>query len=107
LFGGVNNRRKIMESKKSLGVGWVIGQDYLIRTVSNYMLGKLEAIDEHELWLRDAAWIAYTGRFSECLAKGSLEEVEPCPDGISCVGRGSIVDAHPWAHGLQRKQKPV
>lgn len=73
---------------------WVPGQAYLIRTVTMIDTGMLVSIDEHEIILSDAAWIADTGRFNECLkSSGSFSEVEPFPDGLIAVGRGSVIDA--------------
>ena len=42
---------------------WQVGQPYLIRTVTMIDTGILVAVTEHEIILRDAAWIADTGRF--------------------------------------------
>jgi hypothetical protein len=67
-----------------------------------YLVGELIAFDDHELILRDAAWVADTGRFAEAMRTGSLREVEPYPDGEVLVGRGAIVDAAPWPHGPLR-----
>jgi len=77
---------------------WVIGQLYFIRTVTLYHVGELVSIDDHEITLRDAAWVVDTGRFSEALKTGQVAEVEPFPDGISVVGRGALVDAGRWPH---------
>ena len=72
---------------------WVVGKAYLIRTVTMIDTGVLVSIDEHEVILKDAAWIADTGRFNEQLKALSFSEVEPFPDGLVAVGRGSIIDA--------------
>jgi hypothetical protein len=63
-----------------------------------YILGELVSMDEHEITLRDAAWIADMGRFSEALLTGKCSEVEPAPEGLSIVGRGAIIDAYRWPH---------
>jgi len=81
---------------------WSIGKLYLIRTVTNFLLGKLTHVGPQELVLEDCAWVASTGRFNEAVRSGHLDEVEPYPDGPVIVGRGSIVDACIWAHGPQR-----
>ena len=82
---------------------WVIGRAYLIRTVTQYLIGMLEEVHPQELVLSGASWVACTGRFAEALETGKLEEVEPYPDGPVIVGRGSITDAGEWAHGQPRK----
>ena len=72
---------------------WVVGQAYLIRTVTMIDTGVLVSIDEHEVILEDAAWVVDTGRFNESLKSGKFGEVEPFPDGLVAIGRGSIIDA--------------
>ena len=72
---------------------WVIGKNYLIRTVTMIQTGRLVAITEHELVVEDAAWIADTDRFADALKTGKFNEVEPFPDGQVIIGRGAIVDA--------------
>lgn len=84
---------------------WKVGESYFIRTVSFFHTGKLVSVDEHEIVLVDAAWIADTGRFADCFKTGRFSEVEPYPDGVSLIiGRGAIVDACIWSHPLPRDQ---
>jgi hypothetical protein len=82
---------------------YVVGKLYLIRTVTHYHVGELVGVYEHELLLRDAAWVADTGRFAAALESGDLSEVEPFHDEHAIIGRGSIVDATPWSHDPLRK----
>lgn len=73
---------------------WQVGRNYLIRTVTMTVTGKLVHVSKHELTLVDAAWIAETGRYADALVSCSFSEVEPYPDGKDVfVGRGAIVDA--------------
>jgi hypothetical protein len=83
---------------------WVIGEKYLIRTVTMIDIGILVHVDDHELVLSQASWIADTNRFATALETGNLKEVEPFPD-EAIVGRGAIVDASVWSHDLPRTQK--
>ena len=78
---------------------WQVGTAYLVRTVTNYLCGRLTWVGPAELVLEDAAWVADTGRYSSALAEGRLGEVEPIP-GPVIVGRGSVVDAAKWTHAL-------
>jgi len=73
--------------------GWQIGKNYLIRTVTHIQTGRVVAIDDHEITVEDAAWIADTGRFSGALATAEFEEVEPFPEGQVIIGRGALIDA--------------
>lgn len=81
-----------------------VGQCYLIRTVTHYYTGRLAAVTAGEFVLDDAAWIADTGRFSDSLKDGTLNEVEPYP-GRCIVFRGACVDAVAWPHPLPRTKK--
>jgi hypothetical protein len=80
-----------------------IGKKYLIRTVTYFSLGQLERIDGDFLVLSQASWVADTGRFTQALKDGTLNEVEIT--GEVYVNVNSIVDAFPWEHELPTKQK--
>lgn len=96
--------KKRRSEKTSNNGPYVIGRNYLIRTVTNYYTGKLLEVCDGELVLSEAAWVADTGRFSEALKTGSLKEVEPYPD-LVIVSRGAIVDVSRWDHDLPRGVK--
>lgn len=70
-----------------------IGKAYLIRTVTMIDAGVVVRVTQQEIVLKDAAWIADTGRFADALKKCEFGEVEPFPDGEVIVGRGSVIDA--------------
>ena len=77
---------------------WVIGDKYLIRTVTMTLIGKLEHAGVNELVLSTAAWVADSGRFYKALKNGIFEseaEVEPFKNN-AIVGRGAIIDATVW-----------
>jgi hypothetical protein len=75
-----------------------------IRTVTNYVIGKIVKIDKQFIELSDASWVADTGRFNTALKDGTLNEVEPYVDNVF-VTIGSIVDITKWRHALPREQK--
>jgi hypothetical protein len=54
--------------------------------------------------LNEAAWIADTGRFGECIEMGSLSEVEAVTADV-VVNTDSIVDAYVWRHLLPKETK--
>lgn len=81
-----------------------VGQCYLVRTVTNYTVGRLVYASKTELVFEDAAWVADTGRFSDALATGVLNEVEPMP-GPVVVNRQAVVDAPLWLHGVPLDRK--
>lgn len=76
-----------------------IGTAYLIRGVTMYYTGRLVSVNNMELVLDEAAWIADTGRYSEAVKTGKLNEVEPIV-GPCIIGRGSIVDAVEWPNNI-------
>ena len=53
-----------------------VGQSYLFRTVTYFLLGKVKNITGSFIELEKASWVADTGRFNEAIAKGTLSEVE-------------------------------
>jgi hypothetical protein len=70
-----------------------IGENYLIRTVTFTLTGKIKSKTNQFLVLSDADWIADTGRFSEALENSDkFNEVEPFKND-AIVSKGSIVDA--------------
>lgn len=77
-----------------------------IRTVTHYYTGVVTAFNEKEILLKDAAWIADTGRFGQAIANGTFDEVEVYPDDmIVSVSRDAIVDVCEWKHDLPRQTK--
>jgi len=81
-----------------------VGNSVFVQSVTLYYTGKIVEITKDELVLEDAAWIAYTGRISECLSNGipSGAEVEPFPKPLA-IGRGAVVAVTDWPHALPRK----
>lgn len=88
-----------MSAKKKIASPLRIGNPVFIRTVTHYYTGRVVGLSETEILLDEAAWIADTGRFSEALKSGSLNEVEPFA-GVVSIGRGSLIDATDWVHQL-------
>ena len=80
-----------------------IGQAYLIRTVTMHQIGILKDIQGDFLIFKDASWVADSGRFSDCLSKGSFNEVEYV--GPMMINRTAIVDAFPWENKVPKETK--
>jgi hypothetical protein len=81
----------------------LVGQKLFIRTVTYHMTGEVTKRMGAFIQLKDAAWIADSGRFSDALKTGTLNEVEPV--GTMWVNLSSIVDFFPWKHKLPKDQK--
>lgn len=86
------------------GSPYVIGEKYLLRCVTMYYTGRLVRETQNELVFEDAAWVADTGRFHDCLKTGKLNEVEPFT-GPVIIPKGTIVDVTVWQHDLPQEQK--
>lgn len=80
------------------------GKKVFIRTVTHYYTGEVEKIDSGMIMLKNAAWIADTGRFHNALKTGNLNEVEPFVDPVG-IPLGAIVDITTWRHALPLTQK--
>lgn len=77
-----------------------------IRTVTHYFLGELVKQTPTEMVLKNASWIADTGRYAQFLSGDSVNEVEPYPDACEVhVNVGAIIDWIEWPHSLLRLQK--
>lgn len=81
----------------------LVGQKLFIRTVTYHMTGKVIKRMGAFVQLEDASWIADSGRFSDALKTGKLNEVEPV--GTMWVNLSSVVDFFPWKHRLPLEQK--
>uniref|UniRef100_A0A6M3L9G7 Uncharacterized protein n=1 Tax=viral metagenome TaxID=1070528 RepID=A0A6M3L9G7_9ZZZZ len=84
---------------------YVIGERYYIEQVTKYFTGRLVALTNRELILDQCAWIADTGRYTQAMATGNFNEVEPFPDGFVFVMRDAGVLIRPWSLILPRSQK--
>jgi hypothetical protein len=83
---------------------FVIGKNYLIRTVTMIDTGRIVAVTPQWIVLEDAAWIADTGRFSDAVKSVKFNEVEPFPAGRVIIGAGAVIDAVEISE-LPRSQK--
>ena len=80
-----------------------IDEDYFIRTVTYHLVGRVKKASGKFLILKNASWLADSGRFMNAIQDGTLDEVEPVGDVF--VNIDSIVDAFPWCHKLPKNQK--
>lgn len=76
-----------------------VGAKVFIRTVTFHFVGRIVAMNEKEIFLDCATWVADSGRYGEALANGTLAEHEPYPFGVA-VSIAAIVDISPWLHRL-------
>jgi hypothetical protein len=79
-----------------------VGQKLFIRTVTYHLLGEVVKRAGNLLELKDASWVADSGRFMNAIKEGTLNEVEPV--GKCWVNSQGIIDIFPWAHPLPKEQ---
>ncbi len=83
-----------------------VGKNVFIRTVTHHYTGNVAKVVDGFMELSNCAWIADDGNFSECLNKGSVNEVEPFNlKNNVFIGIGAIVDITKWEHPLPLVQK--
>jgi len=96
-------------SKTSDECAFEVGESYFIRTVSYFFVGTVDNIKGGFLIMKDVSCVFDTGRYSDSVKDGKLEElssseIEPLPNGTG-VAIESITDFSPWAYKLPKKQK--
>lgn len=103
---------KLDKEKESIGKiqlkdsPFIIGENYLIRTVTMIYTGKLTKVYNKELVIIDAAWIPETERWADCVKDGKFKEVEPYPDGSEVIlNKEAILDITRVYWKLPRSQK--
>jgi hypothetical protein len=80
-----------------------IGKKLFIRTVTYHMVGEVVKRVGKFFQLKNASWVADSGRFMNAIKDGTLDEVEPV--GEAFLNIDSIVDMFPWVHKLPTSQK--
>lgn len=81
----------------------LVGGKYYFRTVTYHLTGEVKKIVGRFAYLKNAAWIADSGRFMNAIKDGTLSEVEPVGDAF--VNLDSVTDFFPWKHKLPNEQK--
>jgi hypothetical protein len=81
-----------------------VGKKLFIRTVTYHLVGEVVKIVGNLFELKNASWIADSGRFKQAIDDGVLNEVEPVKVPVF-VNINSITDMFIWTHKLPREQK--
>lgn len=81
----------------------LVGDKFFFRTVTYHLVGEVKKIVGRFAHLKNASWIADSGRFNEAIKDGTLSEVEPVGDAF--VNLDTVVDFFPWNHPLPTKVK--
>lgn len=90
----VTSAHESTQEKPQVNSAYKIGQNYMFRSVTHIVTGRLVAVYDDCFVVEDAAWIADTGRYAQAVKTGVFKEVEPYPDGAEVVvNRGALIDA--------------
>jgi len=81
----------------------LIGSKYFFRTVTFHLVGEVKKIVGRFVYLKNASWVADSGRFMNAIKDGTLSEVEPVGDAF--INLDTVVDFFPWKHALPKDQK--
>lgn len=91
------------ESKSSCEHPFKEGESYFIRTVTYHFVGTIKEIIGRWIILKDASWVADSGRFHVALEKGELSEVEYMDKAI--INMDTITDASVWNNKVPKESK--
>lgn len=83
----------------------LVGEKYFFRTVTYHMVGEVKKIVGRFAYLKNASWVADTGRFMNFIKDGVQSNSEIEPVGDQFVNLDTVVDFFPWKHTLPKDQK--
>ena len=86
------------------------GEKVYIRTVTHHQVGEVVGTSEVGqttfVILKNASWVADSGRWFDTLKDGFKDNAEIEPEqGMVAVNVGSIIDTREWLHDLPTKQQ--
>jgi hypothetical protein len=81
----------------------LIGEKWFFRTVTYHLVGEVKKIVGRFAFMKNASWIADSGRFNEAIKNGTLSEVEMVGDAF--INLDTVVDFFPWKHDLPKTSK--
>lgn len=88
------------------GTHYLIGSNYMIRTITMIYTGKLIRVYDKELVLTNCAWIPETERWADSCKNGKFKEVEPYPkESEVIINREAILDSFVVSWKLPEEQK--
>lgn len=83
----------------------LVGEKMFFRTVTYHALGEVKKIVGRFVYLKNASWIADTGRFSDWIKDGiqTNSEIEPVKEMF--LNLDTVVDMFKWSHKLPTEKK--
>ncbi|MFA5652266.1 MAG: hypothetical protein WC933_02785 [Candidatus Paceibacterota bacterium] len=83
----------------------LVGEKIFFRTVTYHALGEVKKIVGRFVHLKNASWIADTGRFMNFIKDGVQENSEVEPVGEMFLNLDTVVDFFIWNNKLPKEQK--
>jgi hypothetical protein len=83
----------------------LVGEKVFFRTVTYHALGEVKKIVGRFVHLKNASWIADTGRFMNFIKDGVQTNTEIEPVGEMFLNMDTVVDFFIWKHKLPSDQK--
>jgi len=83
----------------------MVGSKFFFRTVTYHVVGEVKKIVGRFVHLKNASWVADTGRFSNFIKDGVQTASEIEPVGEQFLNLDTVVDFFPWKHSLPSKQQ--
>lgn len=83
----------------------LVGNKIFFRTVTYHALGEVKKIVGRFVHLKNASWIADTGRFMGWIKDGVQSNSEIEPVGEMFLNMDTVVDFFIWKHKLPSEQK--
>ena len=81
----------------------IVGSKWFFRSVTYHLVGEVVGIIGSFVHLKNASWIADSGRFMQAIKEGKLDEVEPV--GEAYLNLDTVVDFFPIDWILPSEQK--
>ena len=102
----VESKQKNIGKVEVKGTPYLVGANYMIRTVTMIYTGQLIKVFDKELVLKKCAWIPETERWADSCKTGKFKEVEPYPaDAEVSINREAILDSFIVSWELPKEQK--
>ena len=83
----------------------LIGEKMFFRTVTYHALGEVKKIVGRFVYLKNASWVADTGRFSDFIGKGLQTNTEIEYIKEMFLNLDTVVDIIRWTHKLPTETK--
>ena len=85
------------------GLKDLVGKKWFFRTVTYHLIGEVVKVIGNMVQLKNAIWVADSGRFMQTIKEGKLNEYEEIGDWF--VNLSTVTDFGQWKHSIPKGQK--